>query len=190
MTPADVVWACAAPGAADRRHWQDALPRRRLYAELSARFIAKIKEKIAQGLALRASTTDQRPRASDARSVRAGASKRTRAPRRRGTVTRPSVAISDRVVDRWTCTVAPSDVGRPGSPVRRRCRRRRCARRTVISRSATASAGATSGPRHGISGAPMPATTEPAGIDTCPPRADRSTVAASNRSSHRPSRPS
>ncbi|MGE0865653.1 MAG: hypothetical protein AB7P34_17280 [Vicinamibacterales bacterium] len=50
VTPADVQWACSRLARLTDRQWQDAFRAAGYTPELSARFIAKIKEKIAQGL--------------------------------------------------------------------------------------------------------------------------------------------
>ncbi len=57
VTPEDVMWACALLARLDDRQWGDAFRAGGYTPEVSARFIAKLKEKVAQGLALRSSTS-------------------------------------------------------------------------------------------------------------------------------------
>ena len=57
VTPADVVWACELLARLEDRQWADAFRAGGYAPEASARFIAKLKEKVAQGLALPAATT-------------------------------------------------------------------------------------------------------------------------------------
>ena len=59
VTPADVVWACELLGRLTDAHWQAAFDAGGYPPELRARFVAKIEEKIAQGLALRERLTSR-----------------------------------------------------------------------------------------------------------------------------------
>ena len=57
VTPADVVWSCELLNRLPDGHWQAAFRAGGYDPDTAARFIAKIKQKIAEGLALRTSTT-------------------------------------------------------------------------------------------------------------------------------------
>jgi hypothetical protein len=52
ITPADVVWACRLFAQLTDRQWQDAFRAANYRPELSTRFIAKLKSKVQEGLAL------------------------------------------------------------------------------------------------------------------------------------------
>lgn len=52
ITPADVVWTCRLFAQLTDRQWQDAFRAANYAPELSARFIAKLKSKVQEGLAL------------------------------------------------------------------------------------------------------------------------------------------
>ena len=59
ITPADVVWACRLFAQLTDRQWQDAFRAANYAPELSARFIAKLKSKVQEGLALDARASAQ-----------------------------------------------------------------------------------------------------------------------------------
>jgi hypothetical protein len=52
ITPADVVWTCRLFAQLTDRQWQDAFRAANYPAELSGRFVAKLKSKVQEGLAL------------------------------------------------------------------------------------------------------------------------------------------
>ncbi len=60
VTPADVIWACQLLERLPDQHWQDAFRAGGYEPAIADRFIAKIKQKIAEGLALSTSTTTGR----------------------------------------------------------------------------------------------------------------------------------
>jgi hypothetical protein len=53
MTPADVHWTCERLGRLSDRQWQDAFRAGGYSPELAERYIRRMKQKIAEGLALR-----------------------------------------------------------------------------------------------------------------------------------------
>ena len=57
VTPADVIWACELLERLPDGHWQDAFRAGGYDPATATRFIAKIKQKVGQGLALRTRAT-------------------------------------------------------------------------------------------------------------------------------------
>lgn len=60
ITPADVQWICELMSRLSNDQWQDAFRAAGYAPDISARYIAKLKEKIAQGLALQRTTITNR----------------------------------------------------------------------------------------------------------------------------------